>query len=109
MNPENATNSMRVERDSMGEIEVPATRYWGAQTQRSLRYFSIGNDYIPSEVIIAFCILKKAAALANQNLGKLPEDKAKLIQQAAQDVIEGKLEGNFPLRVWMTGSGTQCI
>jgi fumarate hydratase class II len=108
MNPENATNSMRVERDSMGEIEVPATRYWGAQTQRSLRYFSIVNDYIPSEVIIAFCILKKAAALANQNLGKLPEDKAKLIQQAAQDVIEGKLEGNFPLRVWMTGSGTQC-
>ena len=108
MNPENATNAMRVERDSMGEIDVPAARYWGAQTQRSLRYFSIGNDGIPSEVIGAFCILKKAAALTNKDLGKLPEDKAKLIVQAAEEILAGKLEGNFPLRVWMTGSGTQC-
>lgn len=105
---ENVTSRMRVERDSMGEIEVPETRYWGAQTQRSLRYFSIGNDYIPPEVIKAFCILKKAAALTNQDLGKLPEDQVKLIVQAADEILEGQLEGNFPLRVWMTGSGTQC-
>jgi len=98
----------RKETDSMGEIEVPADRYWGAQTQRSLKYFSIGQDLIPAEVIAAFGILKKAAALSNAELGKLPEEKAKLIVQAASEVIEGKLDGNFPLHVWMTGSGTQC-
>ncbi|NEO14923.1 MULTISPECIES: class II fumarate hydratase [unclassified Moorena] len=99
---------MRRETDSMGEIEVPADRYWGAQTQRSLKYFSIGQDFIPPEVITAMAILKKAAALTNSELGKLPEDKAKLIIEAATEVIEGQLDGNFPLRVWMTGSGTQC-
>ncbi|NEO96195.1 MAG: class II fumarate hydratase, partial [Moorea sp. SIO3G5] len=99
---------MRIETDSMGEIEVPANRYWGAQTQRSLKYFSIGQDFIPPEVITAMAILKKAAALSNCELGKLPEDKAKLIIEAATEVIEGQLDGNFPLRVWMTGSGTQC-
>ncbi len=99
---------MRTETDSMGEIEVPANRYWGAQTQRSLKYFSIGQDFIPAEVITAMAILKKAAALSNCELGKLPEDKAKLIIEAATEVIEGQLDGNFPLRVWMTGSGTQC-
>ncbi|NEQ08337.1 MAG: class II fumarate hydratase [Moorea sp. SIO4E2] len=99
---------MRTETDSMGEIEVPANRYWGAQTQRSLKYFSIGQDFIPPEVITAMAILKKAAALTNCELGKLPEDKAKLIIDAATEVIEGQLDGNFPLRVWMTGSGTQC-
>ena len=98
---------MRKETDSMGEIEVPADRYWGAQTQRSIVYFSIGQDLMPIEVIRAFGILKKAAALANQELGKLPEDKANLIVEAAQEVIEGKLDDHFPLRVWMTGSGTQ--
>ncbi|MCL2924083.1 MAG: class II fumarate hydratase, partial [Trichodesmium sp. MAG_R04] len=99
---------MRIESDSMGNIEVPADRYWGAQTQRSLIYFSIGQDYIPSEVIKAFAILKKAVAQTNQELGKLPEDKTKLIIQVAEEIIAGKLDGNFPLRIWMTGSGTQC-
>lgn len=99
---------MRIESDSMGKIEVPANCYWGAQTQRSLIYFSIGQDYIPAEVIKAFAILKKAVAQTNHELGKLPEDKTKLIVQAAEEIIAGKLDGNFPLRVWMTGSGTQC-
>ncbi|MDE5105033.1 MAG: class II fumarate hydratase [Trichodesmium sp. St19_bin2] len=99
---------MRIERDSMGNIEVPADRYWGAQTQRSLIYFSIGQDYIPLEVIKAFAILKKAVPQTNQEFGKLPEYKTKLIIQAAEEIIAGKLDGNFPLRVWMTGSGTQC-
>ncbi|MBW2539833.1 MAG: class II fumarate hydratase [Deltaproteobacteria bacterium] len=98
---------MRKETDSMGAIEVPADRYWGAQTQRSLVYFSIGQDLIPSEVIKAIGILKKAAALTNYKTGELPEDKAKLIVQAAEEVIDEKLDGNFPLHVWMTGSGTQ--
>lgn len=98
----------RKERDSMGEIEVRSDRYWGAQTERSIYYFSIGNDLMPKEVITAFGILKKAAAITNQELGKLPEDKAQLIQQAADEVIAGKLDDHFPLRVWMTGSGTQC-
>ena len=99
---------MRKETYSMGAIEVPADRYWGAQTQRSLVYFSIGQDLIPSEVIKAIGIIKKAAALTNYMTGGLPEDKAKLIVQAAEEVIDAKLDGNFPLRVWMTGSGTQC-
>ena len=105
---ESTPSKMRTESDSMGEIEVPANHYWGAQTQRSLIYFSIGQDYIPPEVITAFAILKKAVAQTNHELGKLPEDKAKLIAQAAEEIIAGKLDGNFPLRVWMTGSGTQC-
>ncbi|MGL4502368.1 MAG: lyase family protein, partial [Planktothrix sp.] len=104
MMPEQTT---RKERDSMGEIEVKSDRYWGAQTQRSIHYFSIGNDLMPKEVITAFGILKKAAAITNQELGKLPADKAQLIVQAADEVIEGKLDDHFPLRVWMTGSGTQ--
>jgi len=91
----------------MGEIRVPVDRYWGAQTQRSLHHFSIGQDRIPTEVIRAFAIIKKAAALTNLELGKLPEDKARLIVRAAEEVIEGKLDDHFPLRVWMTGSGTQ--
>ncbi|SKB13211.1 Fumarate hydratase class II (Fumarase C) [Planktothrix sp. PCC 11201] len=97
----------RKERDSMGEIEVKSDRYWGAQTQRSIYYFNIGNDLMPKEVITAFGILKKAAAITNQELGKLPADKAQLIVQAADEVIDGKLDDHFPLRVWMTGSGTQ--
>lgn len=98
----------RTETDSMGEIQVRSDRYWGAQTQRSLHYFSIGSDYIPPEVIKAFAILKKACAQTNNELGKLPEDKTKLIAQAAEEILAGKLDDNFPLRVWMTGSGTQC-
>ncbi|MFA5111803.1 MAG: class II fumarate hydratase [Desulfobaccales bacterium] len=97
----------RRESDSLGEIEVPADRYWGAGTQRSLIHFSIGDDLMPLEVIKALALIKKAAALANRDLGKLPEDKAKLIVQAAEEVIAGQLDGNFPLHVWMTGSGSQ--
>ena len=105
---ESNQSPMRRETDSMGEILVPANRYWGAGTQRSLIYFSIGEDFIPREVIQAMAIVKKAAALTNQQLGKLPEDKAKSIVQAAEEIISGKLHEHFPLRVWMTGSGTQC-
>ncbi|MEJ7848701.1 MAG: class II fumarate hydratase [Pyrinomonadaceae bacterium] len=98
---------MRIENDSMGEIEVPATAYWGAQTQRSLKHFNIGFDVMPREMIRALGILKKAAAVVNFDLGKLQEDKLKLIVQAADEVIDGKLDEHFPLRVWQTGSGTQ--
>ncbi len=98
---------MRIESDSMGQIEVPANVYWGAQTQRSLLHFNIGRDVMPPELIHAFGILKKACALVNQDLGKLPADKAKLIVQAADEIIAGKLDDQFPLRVWQTGSGTQ--
>ncbi len=97
----------RIETDSMGEIEVPVTAYWGAQTQRSLKHFNIGFDVMPREVIRALGILKKAAAIVNYDLGKLPENKKDLIVKAADEVIEGKLDAHFPLRVWQTGSGTQ--
>ncbi|MGI9102417.1 MAG: class II fumarate hydratase [Terriglobales bacterium] len=98
---------MRIESDSMGKIEVPSNVYWGAQTQRSLIHFNIGRDAMPPELIRAFGTLKKACALVNQDLGKLPADKAKLITQAADEVISGKLNEQFPLRIWQTGSGTQ--
>src|SRR3954452_2909314 len=101
------TVSHRTESESMGSIEVPSDKYWGAQTQRSLLHFDIGKDIMPAELIRAFGILKKAAALVNQDLGKLPADKAKLIGQAADEVIAGKLGEHFPLRIWQTGSGTQ--
>src|SRR3982751_1556238 len=104
--PEQSTKT-RVETDTMGAIEVPADRYWGAQTQRSLHHFNIGHDRMPREMIRAFGILKKAAALVNEELGKLPPPKAKLIVTACDEVIEGKLDEHFPLRVWQTGSGTQ--
>ena len=97
----------RIERDSLGTLEVPADRYWGAQTARSLIYFSIGRDRMPVEVIRAFGILKKSAALANRELKKLDTDRAGLIIQAAEEVVEGKLDDHFPLYVWQTGSGTQ--
>jgi fumarate hydratase class II len=97
----------RVETDTLGAIEVPADRYWGAQTQRSLQYFRIGGDRFPREMIRALGILKKACALVNRDLGLLPEDKAWAIVQAAEEVIEGKLDDHFPLVVWQTGSGTQ--
>src|ERR687887_419851 len=97
----------RKESDSMGTIEVPADRYWGAQTQRSLEHFSIGDDRMPVEVVRAFGILKKACALVNAESGRLPREKADLIVQAADEVIEGKLDDHFPLYVWQTGSGTQ--
>jgi fumarate hydratase class II len=101
------TEHTRVESDSMGEVEVPADRYWGAQTQRSLHHFSIGDDRMPVEVVRAFGILKKACAVVNAELGKLPKEKADLIVRAADEVIEGRLDDHFPLYVWQTGSGTQ--
>ena len=104
---QNMKTTTRIETDSMGEIAVPANQYWGAQTERSLHHFNIGNDIMPREVIHAFGILKKAAALTNLELGKLPENKAKLIIKAADEVAEGKLDAHFPLHVWQTGSGTQ--
>ena len=97
----------RIESDSMGPIEVPADVYWGAQTARSLVHFNIGRDTMPPELIRAFGILKKACALVNQELGKLPAEKARLILQACDEVISGKLNDEFPLRIWQTGSGTQ--
>ncbi len=97
----------RTESDSHGPIEVPAHRYWGAQTQRSLHHFAIGEDLMPRELIHAFGVLKKAAALVNRELGGLPEDKTRLIVQAAEEIIAGTLDKHFPLRVWQTGSGTQ--
>ena len=97
----------RVETDSMGEISVPADKYWGAQTERSLLHFNIGDDKMPREMIRALGVLKKAAAQVNEELGKLPPDKRKLIELAADEVIQGKLDEHFPLRVWQTGSGTQ--
>jgi fumarate hydratase class II len=97
----------RTEKDTMGTIEVPADRYWGAQTQRSLEHFRIGGDRFPREIIRALGILKKACALVNRELGLLPEDRARAIVQAADEVIEGRLDAHFPLSVWQTGSGTQ--
>ncbi len=97
----------RIETDSMGEIAVESDKYWGAQTERSLHHFNIGFDTMPREMIRALGILKKAAAITNFDLGKLSEDKKDLITRAADEVIEGKLDAHFPLRVWQTGSGTQ--
>ena len=102
-----ADAKFRVEKDTMGEIKVPADRYWGAQTQRSFENFKIGYDRMPREIIRAFGILKKGAALANAELGVLPKKKADLICKAADEVISGKLDDHFPLVVWQTGSGTQ--
>jgi fumarate hydratase class II len=97
----------RTETDSMGAIEVPADRYWGAQTQRSLHHFSIGDDHMPKPVIRGMAILKKAAALVNRDLGKLSDEYAALIVQATDEIIAGELDREFPLFVWQTGSGTQ--
>jgi fumarate hydratase, class II len=97
----------RVESDSMGKIEVPSDRYYGAQTARSLVHFDIGRDTMPPELVRAFGILKKAAALVNQDIGQLPAAKARAIVEAADEVIAGQLDGQFPLHIWQTGSGTQ--
>ena len=97
----------RIERDYMGEMQVPADRYWAAQTQRSYQNFKIGIEKMPTEIVHAFGILKKGAAIANFNLGKLDEERKNVICQAADDVISGKLMDHFPLAVWQTGSGTQ--
>jgi fumarate hydratase class II len=97
----------RIETDSMGAIEVPQDRYWGAQTQRSLKYFCIGRELMPREIIHALGILKLASAQANQELGKLSPELAEPIMAACREVLDGKLAGHFPLHVWQTGSGTQ--
>lgn len=97
----------RVEKDSMGSIEVPMESYYGAQTARSLVHFNIGHDKMPTSIIWAFGILKKAAAAVNRDLGLLPEEKAKWIIQAADELIGGKFREQFPLSIWQTGSGTQ--
>ncbi len=99
----------RIEKDSLGEVQVPADKYWAAQTQRSLQNFKIGGpgDKMPIEIIRAFAILKKAAALTNQDLGVLAADKAALIAEVCEEILTGKLDAEFPLVIWQTGSGTQ--
>ena len=99
--------NFRIESDSMGNMEVATDFYWGSQTQRSLEYFKIGHDVMPTQLIWAFGIIKKAAAITNQSLEKLSAEKTTLIIQAADEVISGKLNQHFPLRIWQTGSGTQ--
>ena len=97
----------RIEKDSMGEMKVPADKYWAAQTQRSLQNFKIGGEIMPREITSAFGILKKAAALANNALGKLSDEKLEVIVKACDEVTSGELNDHFPLVVWQTGSGTQ--
>lgn len=97
----------RIENDTMGQVKVPADKYWGAQTQRSLHNFKIGDEKMPPEIIRGFAYLKKAAAITNHEAGILPEYKAELISAVCDEILEGKLEEHFPLVVWQTGSGTQ--
>ena len=97
----------RIEKDTMGEIKVPEEKYWGAQTQRSKENFKIGDQRMPIEIVRAFAYLKKAAALTNNELGVLPDDKTKLIATVCDEILEGKHDDQFPLVVWQTGSGTQ--
>jgi len=97
----------RIEKDTMGEMEVPVDAYWAAQTQRSIQNFAIGEETMPYEITRAFSFLKKSVALVNMDLGKLDADKANAIAAAADDMLAGKLDGNYPLVVWQTGSGTQ--
>src|SRR6202521_563672 len=103
----NKMTDIRKETDSLGEVQVPADKLWGAQTQRSLEHFSIGTDLIPREMIDAYAILKKAAANANHSAGRLKEEPYKLIVQACDEILKGEHRDMFPLHVWMTGSGTQ--
>jgi len=100
-------SSTRIETDTMGAIEVPANRYWGAQTQRSLHHFAIGEDRMPTPLVRALGVLKEAAARVNNQLGKLDDHRADLITAAAREVADGQLDDEFPLRIWQTGSGTQ--
>ena len=99
--------SYRIEKDTMGEVQVPDEKYWGAQTQRSLQNFKIGGQKMPIEIIYAFAILKKAAALTNNQLTDFPDEKANAIAQTCDEILAGKLDDQFPLVVWQTGSGTQ--
>ena len=97
----------RIEHDSMGEIKVPANKYWGAQTERSLENFRISTEKIPNEIIKSFAILKRAAAMANCELGILSQEKCDIISKVCDEISADKLDGHFPLAVWQTGSGTQ--
>src|SRR5690606_34458059 len=101
--------NFRIEKDTMGQVEVPAEKYWGAQTQRSKDNFKIGGDSMrmPMEIIRAFAILKKAAAQANADLGVLDKEKSELIGKVCDEIVKGELDDQFPLVVWQTGSGTQ--
>src|SRR5580693_3819243 len=100
-------SDVRTETDSLGEVQVPADKLWGAQTQRSLEHFSIGSDLIPREMIIAYATLKKAAAAANHAGKRLDDQRTRLIVQACDEILAGQHHDMFPLHVWMTGSGTQ--
>ena len=102
-----SATGMRMEFDSIGQIEVPANHYWGAQVQRALLHFVVGRNHMPIEIFWAYGYIKKAAAIVNAQVGRLPEWKSKLIQQVADEIIAGKLDSEFPLYVWQTGSGTQ--
>ena len=97
----------RTEKDSIGEINVPSDKFWGAQTQRSLQNFSIGNDKVPIELIKSFAIQKKASAISNIAIGKLKPNLGEKIIDVCDEIINGKLDDNFPLSIWQTGSGTQ--
>ena len=97
----------RIDTDSMGEIEVPSDRYWGAQTQRALEHFCIGSDLMPRELIYSYALLKKAAAAVNHLQKRLSKEKAQLIMRVCDEITKGKHHAEFPLHVWMTGSGTQ--
>lgn len=97
----------RTEHDTMGEVQVPADKYWGAQTQRSKQNFSIGGNQMPLEIIYAFAYLKKAAAMANKDCGVLSQEKMEIISKVCDEILDGKLDDQFPLVVWQTGSGTQ--
>ena len=103
----NMTSGIRKEMDSLGYVNVPADKLWGAQTQRSLEHFSIGKDLMPREMITAYATLKKAAANANFAGGRLDDQAHKLIVKVCDEILDGQLHGMFPLHVWMTGSGTQ--
>src|SRR3972149_1310551 len=96
-----------IEKDSLGEIEVPAHKYYGAQTQRSILNFSVGHEKMPNEMIYAIAVVKKAAAIVNEELGLLPKEKRDLIVEVCDELIAGKLDDHFDLVVWQTGSGTQ--
>ena len=99
--------AVRMEHDTMGEVAVPAEKHWGAQTQRSLENFPIGTEKMPQDLIRAFALLKGSCAAVNQRLGRLDSRRAELIQTVCQEILNGALEGHFPLSVWQTGSGTQ--
>src|SRR6056297_3520566 len=97
----------RIEKDTLGQVKVPADKYWGAQTQRSIENFKIGEEKMPQEVIKSYALLKKASAIANHKLGVLPGEKAGLISGVCDEITRGELKEHFPLLVWQTGSGTQ--